>query len=107
MNLPSIIDITAISAIGVLVLAIMQYIKEPVPVKLVPACSILVGIGVAFLYFYKPGVSLDFVAIIANGVLGAVFADTGYNFLSASQSPPLSLSSKKEVTVTPKEVKTP
>ena len=100
MNLPSIIDITSIASIGMLVLVVMQYIKEPIPVKLVPVCSVLVGIGVAFLYFYKPGGGqLDLVMIIANGVLGAVFADTGYNFLSASQSPPLSLSSK---VVTPK-----
>ena len=95
MTVPNILNLQAIAGIGAMVLMIVQYIKTPIPEKLVPAVSILVGIGVSFLYFYAPGQPLDFVLIIANGVLGAVSADTGFNFLSGSQSPPLSLSSKK------------
>lgn len=102
MNLPNIIDLTVIASVGILVLAVMQYIKEPIPTKLVPVCSMLVGIGVSFLFFYKPGAAIDFVQIVANGILGAVFADSGYNFLSAKQSPPLSLSSKVEKVEPPK-----
>lgn len=99
MNLPSIINIEIVAAIAALVLVITQYIKNLIPSKFVPPVAILVGIGLSFLYFYKPaGGTIDVVAMIANGVLGALMADAGYNFLSPKNSPLFSLPSKKETT---------
>jgi chromate transport protein ChrA len=97
-----------IATIGMLVLAVIQYVKSMIPDKLVPVASILAGIGVAFLLFYDPKVGyVDPVVVIANGVLGAVGADSGYQFLSSKTSPPLSLPSKngKPNTITITEVK--
>jgi hypothetical protein len=95
MNLPSIIDVGTIMAMGGLILMITQYVKGAVPEKLIPVASILIGIGVAFLYYWNPQTyDVDWVKVVANGILAAIAADTGYNFMSGSQSPPLSLSSK-------------
>jgi hypothetical protein len=96
MNLPSIIDLTAVAGIGMLAMMIIQYIKDSLPTKLIRWCTLLAGIGVSFLWFYKPGINYDFVVVIANGVLGAIGADTGYNFLSPTNSPSFTLPSKKE-----------
>jgi hypothetical protein len=107
MTLPSIIDLQAIAAIGMLVLIFMQYIKDAIPDKLMRVCSLLVGIGISFLWFYKPGnYNFDFIMIIANGIFGAIGADTGYQFLSPTGSPIFSLPSKEEkLEEKPEEVK--
>ncbi|MBU0907402.1 MAG: hypothetical protein KKE05_04575 [Nanoarchaeota archaeon] len=95
MTLPAIIDLQAITAIGMLVLIFMQYIKDAIPDKLMRVCSLLVGIGISFLWFYKPGnYNFDFIMIIANGIFGAIGADTGYQFLSPSGSQVFSLPGK-------------
>ena len=98
MNLPSIIDAAICAQIGVLVLMIVQYIKASIPEKLIPVASVLVGIGISFLFFYKaPVEQMDFLIIIANGVLGAIMADTGYTFLSTGKSPTFTLPNKGQL----------
>lgn len=97
MNLPSIIDISIISQIGALILVVIQYVKASIPEKLIPVASILVGIGLSFLFFYKPGVPIAFVAVIANGVIGAIMADTGYSFISTGKSETFTLPSKTQL----------
>ena len=83
VDLPKLIDISLIPKIGVLVLAVIQYFKSYIPDKLIPIGSIVAGIIISFLYLYKvPIGSMDFVAVVANGVLGAIMADTGYQFFS-------------------------
>lgn len=97
MNLPSIIDVAVVAQIGVLVLAVIQYVKASIPEKLIPVASILAGIGLSFLFFYKPGVPIDFVIVLANGVIGAITADTGYSFLSTGKSATFTLPSKTQL----------
>ena len=99
MTFPSIIDLAAISGIGALALLLTQYIKDALPVKLIRPCTILSGIGVAFLWFYNPqtGALPDLITVIANGVFGAVLADGGYNFFSAKDSPLFSFPGKETV----------
>lgn len=100
MNLPSIIDLTKIVYIGVVTLAVVQYIKVGIPDKLIWVLSWVIGIAISFLYFYNPQVpisQMDFVAVVANGILGAVFADTGYHFVSNTNSPTFSLPSKTQI----------
>ena len=99
MTLPSFIDVASVMAMAALILMIVQYIKDSISVKLIRYVTILIGILVSFLYYYNPtsgwaGVNL--VAVIASGVLAAIAADTGYNFLSPSKSPSFTLSSKSE-----------
>lgn len=97
MNLPSIIDVSICAQIGVLVLMVVQYVKASIPEKLIPVASILAGIGLSFLFFYKPGTSINFVIVIANGVLGSIMADTGYSFISTGNSPTFTLPSKSQL----------
>lgn len=97
MNLPSIIDVSICAQIGVLVLMVIQYVKASIPDKIIPVASILAGIGLSFLFFYKPGVAINFVVVIANGVLGSIMADTGYSFISTGTSPTFTLPSKTQL----------
>jgi hypothetical protein len=98
MNLPSFIDVSSILAIAALVVLIVQYIKGLIPDKFVKWVSFPIGIGVSFLYFYKPtGGPLDWVVIISHGILAAVSADTGYSFFSAGKSTAFSLPSKTQL----------
>ena len=100
MNLTKVLDGPAMLQIAGIAMAVTQYIKEGIPEKLIPVVNILVGIGASFLWFYDPSNgNVDFVVIIANGVLAAVTSDTAYNFLSATNSSPFTLPSKKNGTV--------
>ena len=101
MTLPSFVDVGIVAAIAVLVLMIVQYIKQFVPAKVVPWISFPIGVGLAFMFFYKPGVAFNYFIVIVNGLFGAISADTGYNFLSGSKSAPFSLSSKTNGTKPP------
>ena len=95
MQLPSIIDVQAIVGIGMLSMIVTQYIKGALPDKMIPVCNLIIAIWISFLWYYKPGEAYpDMVMVVANGMLGASGADTGYNFLSASSSPPFSLPRK-------------
>ncbi len=96
MNLPSIIDVGICAQIGALVLAVVQYIKSAIPEKLIPVLSMLIGIGVSFMFFYKPDAAVDFVVVISNGIVGAILADTGYSFLSTGKSPTFTLPKKTQ-----------
>lgn len=98
MTLPSIIDLLAIGGIGFLTMMFIQYVKDGIPDKLVRVATILAGIGVGFLWYYNPqtGGIPDLVVIIANGVFGAIAADTGYNFLSPTNSPAFTLPGRED-----------
>jgi hypothetical protein len=90
----SILDFKAMLAVAGLSMAITQYVKGWLPDKLIKPGNLLAGIFVAFLCFYKPNIPVDWVRVIANGVLGAIGADLGFNFLSVGKSPMFTLSSK-------------
>ncbi len=97
MDLPAIIDLKAIAAIGVLALNFTQYIKDAIPEKYIRGCNLIAGIGFSYLWFYTPEAPpTDFIVLIANGVIGAMLGDTTYQFLSGSGSPPFSLPRKQE-----------
>ena len=103
----SILDIKTMLAVAGLSMAITQYVKGWTPDKLVKAINLVAGVLVAFLCFYKPNIPVDWVRVVANGILGAIGADLGFNFLSAGKSPMFSLSSKPEAPPKPKKEEKP
>ena len=91
-----IFDVSRIAEIGALVIVIVQYIKKPIREDVVPFVSIGIGILISFLLEYYGG-TIDILAGIVNGVLGAVGADTGYGFLSNTKSPQFTLASTRQL----------
>lgn len=97
MDLSSFFDLAKLASVGALTLIIIQYIKEPIPEKLIKWVTLLVGILVSFFIEYKVGGALDVVVIVANGIVGAMGADGGYQFLSGTKSPAFSLPSQTQL----------
>ncbi len=101
MNLPDFLDVGKIAQMAALVLMIVQYIKPAIPEKLIPVASMLVGIGISFLFAYNVSpTGFNYVMIITYGVFSAIAADTGYSFLSSSKSSIFSLPSKAQINKT-------
>lgn len=94
MNLPGIFDVQAMAGIAALALIVIQYIKDELPEKLIRWITVLVSIGVSFIWFYKEGAGYNYIVVIVNGAFAAFGADTGYNFLSGNKSPAFTLPSK-------------
>jgi len=107
MDIMSVLNVPAMGIISALALAITQYVKASIPEKAIPYANILAGVVAAFLYFYKPGTPIDYIPVIVNGVLGAVGADLGFDFLSVKKSPMFTLSSKPEAPPKPKKEEKP
>jgi hypothetical protein len=94
-------------AIAAIAMAFTQYVKGWIPEKAIRAVNLLAGVGAAYLCFYKPDAAVEWVKIIANGLIGAVGADLGFDFFSAKKSQIFSLSSKPEAPPKPKKEEKP
>src|SRR5512139_1395274 len=94
MDWASLFDLPKLATIGTLTMIIIQYIKEAIPEKFITTATVLVGIGISFFVEYKALGSTDVVTTIVNGVMGAMGADSGYQFLSGGKSLPFTLPSK-------------
>jgi hypothetical protein len=103
MNLPGIFDVQAMAGIAVLALIVIQYIKNKLPENLIRWITVLVSIGVSFIWFYKEGAGYNYIVVIVNGAFAAFGSDTGYNFLSAKpDSPAFTLPAKAAEKEVPK-----
>ena len=94
MELPEILkwlEAAKIGAVALLLMAITQYIKPVIPeaaTKWIRLFSIPAGIGLAYLCDLYVGAKLmNHYKIILNGILGAVFAELGYQFFSGKGGP--------------------
>ncbi|OFY39606.1 MAG: hypothetical protein A2Z69_00225 [Bacteroidetes bacterium RBG_13_44_24] len=95
MNLPEWLDLTKIGAIGIILLAVVQYIKAHLPEKWIWLITIVLGVVISIVSeLYIGADPINWIRAIVNGVLAAVIADTGYQFLSGKGN--LSLPSKGE-----------
>jgi hypothetical protein len=104
--LPSFLDIAKITALATLVLALVQYVKDKVPSWAIkPYLQIAFGVGLSLwwdsyvLPAGTPFYMVNWVVVLTNGVLAGIFADLGFNFLSAQPgSPTFSLPKKTDGT---------
>ena len=95
MELPEYFDVKRIAEIGVLVVILVQYFKAAMPEKAIPYIAVVIGIAMSFVTeYYVAAVTVNYLRVVVNGMLGAIMADTAYQFLSGKKSPPLSLPSK-------------
>jgi hypothetical protein len=94
MELPEILkwlEAAKIGAVAFLLVAITQYVKPIIPenkTKFIRLFSVLAGIILAYLCdLYMETKIINHYKVILNGILGAVFAELGYQFLSGKGGP--------------------
>ena len=94
MEMPAWLNLSRIAEISVVLLAVVQYVKDVIPSGAIRYVTLGLGvlISVAAAFYTGEGVS-NWVTVIVNGILAAVLADTGYQFLSG-KSGSLTLPSK-------------
>ncbi len=82
MELPAWLDLPKIGGLAVLVLAIVQYVKQYIPEKWIKLAAIGIGIAASVACECYIGQSFRIVNAVVNGVVAAILADTTYGFLS-------------------------
>lgn len=86
--LPKFLEVAKILGVAICVFAIVQYIKADIPENWAKRIRLIaIGIGLIFSFLLEIYVGaktkeLNFAKILVNGVLGAVFSDVAYKFLS-------------------------
>ena len=95
LQLPEFLDLNRITVIAGLILAIIQYVKSKLPDWIIkPYLQLVLGIflswwwGAYTLPAGTPLWSINWVFVVTNGITAAIFADTGFNFLSAKPGSP-------------------
>ncbi len=97
MNFPAWFNLTDLAAMGAIVMLVVQYIKGPIPEAYLRYVTLLVGVLVSIFSAYLSGKPIAYVSTIGFGILSAIIADGGYQFLSDTTSKPFSLPSKAEI----------
>ena len=94
--LPDFLQLEKISYISLLILALIQYVKTRVPDWIIkPYLQVFFGLALAWwwdaygLPAGTPFWSVNWITVISNGILAAIFADTGFNFLSSKPGSPV------------------
>jgi len=89
------IDLARVGQLAIVVGVVVQYVKDWLPSSLIRPIALLFGVGLAYCTCMYLGEAVSWWKVGVDGVLAAMAADVGYNFLSANNSPPFSLPSKK------------
>lgn len=99
MSLPDWLDLGKIGQLGIIIMMIVQYIKAQIPDKYIKYVAIGIGILVSILCeCYIGGIAnIPWIKAIVNGILAAILADTGYQFLSSKGGGNFTLPSKGAV----------
>jgi hypothetical protein len=89
------IDLARVGQLAVVIGVVVQYVKNWIPDYLIKPLALLFGILLAYATCMYLQEAVRWWKIGVDGILAAMAADVGYNFLSANNSPPFSLPSKR------------